>query len=103
MKRWKEDKIVIHADPMDGIHLDEYDFEVDLYVYSNRKVTIKKSDDVVKRVDRDNYTLSITSEMSEKMGHGRVLMDFIAFTPDADFPDGYRTTINEKICTTVTI
>lgn len=103
MRRGKEDKIIVKVEPMDGVHMSEYDFEIDLYVYSNRVVTLKKSDPSVIKVDDDNYKVTITSEMTSKLGRGKVLMDFIGFIPDADFPDGYRTTIKEGICTGVTI
>lgn len=39
MRRVKEDKLIVTVEPMDGVHMSEYDFEIDLYVYSNRVIT----------------------------------------------------------------
>ena len=37
-----EYKVNVHAEPIDGLSMDKYDFECQFYIYSNRVVTIKK-------------------------------------------------------------
>lgn len=99
----KEFKINVHVEPLDGYHMSDYDFEVELYVYSNKSVTLSKNDGLVVKVDEDNYKVCITSEATAKLGRGAVLMNFTAYIPDVDFPDGFRTERVEGICTSVTI
>lgn len=94
-----EHKINIHADPIDGYSMNDYDFECQFYVYSNRKVTIKKSEmiqvetDGVK--DPNNFIATLDSEKVKAIGKGTLRMRFIAHVPDADFPDGTRTEVDE--------
>ena len=100
----REDKILAHMDPIDGLHLSDCDFFVDLYVNTNKAVRLYKDDtEKVKRVDDDNYKICITADESVKIGRGKVLMDFVCFIPDADFPDGYRTDVTTGLCTGVTL
>ena len=35
-----EFKMNVHLEPMDGLHMSDYDFECAFYVYTNRKVVI---------------------------------------------------------------
>lgn len=95
-----EFKINVHAEPIDGLHMSGYDFEVALFVYTNRKVVFPKA--TMKKVDDDNYLVIVDSVNALKLGRGAVNMEFTAHIPDADFNDGLRT---EKsiVCTGVTI
>lgn len=92
-------KINVHAEPIDGMHMSEYDFECVLYVYTNRKVVIPKSK--MKKVDDDNYLMMVEQVDAIKIGKGRVNAEITAHIPDSDFSDGLRT---EKLilCTDVT-
>lgn len=90
----------IHLDPIDGMHMSDYDLECAFYVYANRKVIIQKSQ--MKKVDDDNYIAVINSVDAMRIGRGRIHVEITAHIPDGDFDDGLRT---EKLvlCTDVTI
>ena len=94
-----EYKINVHAEPIDGLSMDKYDFECQFYVYSNKVVTIKKEDmkqnEVDNKPDPDNYIAILDSEKVKALGRGSVKMRFIAHIPDSDFPDGARTEVAE--------
>lgn len=90
-------KINVHVEPIDGLHMDDYDFTCRFSVYTNRVVQVEKKDMI--RVDQDNYVACIDSR---KIGSGGVKMRFTAFIPDVDFPDGLRTEV-ETIYTGITI
>ena len=94
-------KINVHAEPMSGLHLSDYDFECLFYVHPNRVVSIPKAD--MTQVDEDNYTVLITTEMGRKLGIGYVKMQVVAYIPDGDFPDGLRTEVSDEVCTDAVI
>jgi hypothetical protein len=95
-----EFKINVHVEPIDDMHMSNYDFECAFYVFTNKKVIINKSD--MRMVDKDNYIAIIESMDAMKLGRGRVNLEFTGYIPDSDFPDGLRT---EKaiVCTDVVI
>ena len=92
----RELKINVHAEPLSGLHLSDYDFECLFYVHPNRVVSIPKAD--MTQVDEDNYTALITTEIGRKLGIGHIKMQMVAQIPDGDFPDGLRTEVSEEIC-----
>ena len=94
-----EFKLNVHLEPLDGLHMSDYDFEVALYVYTNRKVVFQKSK--LKKVDDDNYLLMVETAAALRLGRGRINAEITAYIPDNDFSDGLRT---EKLvlCTDVT-
>ena len=94
-----EFKLNVHLDSLDGLHMSDYDFEVALYVYTNRKVVFQKSK--LKKVDDDNYLLMVETADALRIGRGRINAEITAYIPDSDFSDGLRT---EKLvlCTDVT-
>lgn len=92
-----EFKINVHVEPIDGLHMSDYDFTCRFYIYTNRNVEISKSEMI--RVDDDNYIACIDSN---KLGVGTIMMRIIVQIPDADFPDGLRTEI-ETISTGLVI
>lgn len=94
-----EFKLNVHLEPLDGLHMSDYDFEVALYVYTNRKVVFQKSK--LKKVDDDNYLLMVETADALRIGRGRINAEITAYIPDSDFSDGFRT---EKLvlCTDVT-
>lgn len=92
-----EFKINVHVEPIDGLHMSDYDFTCRFYIYTNRNVEISKSEMI--RVDDDNYIACIDSS---KLGVGTIMMRITAQIPDADFPDGLRTEI-ETISTGLVI
>ena len=94
-----EFKLNVHLEPLGGLHMSDYDFEVALYVYTNRKVVFQKSK--LKKVDDDNYLLMVETADALRIGRGRINAEITAYIPDNDFSDGLRT---EKLvlCTDVT-
>ena len=92
-----EFKINVHVEPIDGLHMDDYDFSCRFYVYTNRVVRIEKKDMI--QVDQDNYIACVDSS---KLGIGAVMMRITAFIPDVDFPDRLRTEV-ETVSTGITI
>ena len=78
-------KINVHVDPIDGMHMSDYDFECVFFVYKNRPLVIKKNE--MTKVDEDNY---IANVVSAKVGTGNLMMKFIADIPDSDMNDGLR-------------
>ena len=94
-----EHKINIHADPIDGYSMSDYEFECKFFIYSNRTVTINKSEMIQNKIggvpDKDNYIAILDTEKVVALGKGALKMRFIAHVPDADFPDGTRTEVNE--------
>lgn len=99
MNEVSEYKVNVHAEPIDGLSMDGYDFECQFYIYSNRVVTIKKADmkqnEVNGQPDPDNYIAILDSEKVKALGRGSVKMRFIARIPDTDFPDRTRTEVAE--------
>ena len=95
-----EFKINVHVEPIDGMHMSDYDFEAALFVFTNRKVVFQKSS--MKKVDDDNYIVIVDSVNALKLGRGAVNMEFTAYIPDGDFNDGLRTE-KSVVCTGVTI
>lgn len=78
-------KINVHVEPIDGMHMSEYDFECVFYVYKNRPLVVNKNE--MTKVDDDNYIAKVDSA---KVGVGNLLMKFVAEIPDSDMNDGLR-------------
>lgn len=101
-----EHKIVIHADPIDGYSLSDYDFECKFFVVSNKMITIKKNEMTQNEVDgvpdKDNFIVTLDTEKVLALGKGVLKIRLVAHIPDADFPDGTRTEVDE-ITTTIVL
>lgn len=95
-----EFKFNVHIEPIDGLHMSEYDFECAFYVYTNRKVVLTKKEMI--QVDDDNYIAVINNADANRIGKGHINMEVTAHIPDSDFMDELRT---EKaiVCTGVTV
>lgn len=93
-------KINVHVEPIDGLHMSDYDFECAFYIYRNKRVVIKKSE--MKQVDEDNYIAMIDSEKAAILGRGRLNMEITAYIPDGDFADNRRTE-KADVCTELVI
>jgi hypothetical protein len=99
-----EFKYGIKMTPIDGIHLEDCDFEVTTYVYSNRQVTYKKGDAKhVQRIDEDSYKIIVYAEDAMKIGRGYVMAKITIHIPDNDYEDGFRTEVYNNLCTGETI
>lgn len=99
-----EFKFGIRVTPIDEMHFDTFDFEVTAYVFENKSVTFKKSDRVhIQKIDQDSYKVVVDAENAMKIGRGRVMAKVEVYIPDADFEDGFRTEVYDKLWTGVTI
>lgn len=90
-------KINVHLDRLDGYRMSEIDFFCEFYVYTNRKVVVKKEEMI--KEDDDNYVACVDSA---KLGVGKVMCRATAYIPDADFDDGIRKEV-ESADTNITI
>lgn len=87
-----------------NIHLDDCDFEVETYVYTNRSVTFKKGDEKhIQRMDADRYMVVVDKENALKIGRGVIMAKLTVHIPDGDFEDGFRTEVYDKLCAGWTI
>lgn len=84
-----ETKLNVHLDQIDGFHMEEYDFECEVFVFTNKVVKKRKED--LKRDDADNYVITLNDEDMAIIGRGRMNVLVTAYIPDADFVDGFRT------------
>jgi hypothetical protein len=99
-----EFKYGVRMTPIDNIHLEDCDFEVTSYVYTNKAVTYRKGDvKHIKRINEDSYKIIVDSEDSVKIGRGKVLAKISISIPDSDLEDGFRTEIYDEIWTGKTI
>lgn len=104
MSAISEYKYSIGFPPIDGIHLEDCDFEVKTYVYANKFVTFKKGDEThIKKIDADHYKVIVDKENSLKIGRGKVLAELTVHIPDGDFQDGYRTEVVRDMYTGWTV
>lgn len=85
-----EIKINIHAEPIDGISMYDYDFFCEFYSHPDRKTRLLKSEMIY--VDNDNYIARIDSSI---IGCGNLRVRMTAFIPDTNFNDSLRTEIAE--------
>ena len=89
---------------MDGIHLEDCEFEITAYVYTNKAVTYRKGDAKnLQQIDEDSYKVIVYSDDSVKIGKGKVLARLVIHIPDMDYEDGFRTEIYDGLWTGITI
>lgn len=93
-------KLNIHIEPLDGLHMSDYDFICTFYVYKNKSITIQKKQ--MKMVDSDNYIVPLTGDMIRQIGKGHLRLMVKALIPDSDFDGDFRTEIVE-LCTNIAI
>lgn len=83
--------VAVNAEPLSGMMMDEYDFEVEIWSSTRmRSVKFKKS-----QLTRDSENSYIASLNSADIGLGPVRVRMIAQIPDGNFGDGLRTDIDE--------
>ncbi len=68
---------IVSVEPIDGLTMDDYDFECEFYCYTNRKVKFTKLQ--MQRVDENHYEITIDST---KLGCGVVKCDITLMLPD---------------------
>lgn len=90
-------KLNIHIEPIDGLSMDNYDFNVDVYVSQRKVVSTPKQDCV--RIDQNNYIVRVDTNV---IGVGDITVKVVAQIPDGDFDDGIRTEV-AQIQTGITV
>lgn len=85
-------KLNINIDPMGGVTMDEYEFEIELScgAFKSRGIVVNKSQ--TKRIDSDNYIVCFDTN---DVGTGKLRCRVTAYIPDEDFKDGKRTEVVE--------
>lgn len=80
-------KLNVHMEPMDNFHMEDVEWEAEVYVEGSygRRIKVKKEDAVM--VDRDNYIIVVDSGIG---GSGEYVLDLTAYIPDSDCPNGIR-------------
>lgn len=91
-----EHKIVVGIKPIGGVRLSDCDFTVNLYVYTNRRISIPKS----KCIEQDDGSYFVTFNTKD-LGRGNVMMSLNIHIPDADFEDGFKEVNTKPVCTGV--
>lgn len=85
-----EIKISVSIDPIDNMHMADYDFEVALYVSGGQQV--KKTKQECIKVDNDTYIVTLNTNALGKTG--KLLLKVTANIPDNDFEDKLRTEVS---------
>lgn len=93
-----EEKFSVHVEPLDGIHVRNYDFSVKVYSNKQANVIIPK-EDVIFESD-DSFLITVDTSI---IGLGVITIEVIAHIPDADFDDNTRTEIARYITDTQVI
>lgn len=85
-------KLNINIEPIDGMTMDDYDFEVEVICGSFKKSSIVIKKERAKKIDSNNYVICFDTTDA---GSGRLKCRVKAYLPDGDFTDGKRTEITE--------
>lgn len=85
-----EIKLSVSIDPIDGKTMDNYDFEIELYVYGSNAV--KKTKDECIKVDANNYIVTLDTNALSRVG--KLILKVTAYIPDGDFDDNLRTEVS---------
>jgi hypothetical protein len=84
-----EAKLNINIEPIGSLTMDDYDFIIDVYCNSNGNILSFNKSDLI-RVDENNYIVKIDTT---KLDIGVIKVKIMAYIPDGDFSDGYRTEV----------
>ena len=88
-------KLKVGIEPMGGLHMSQYDFEIEAYCNKKSVATSSKKGDVLTNLvaidgDEDNYIALIDTSVT---GAGNLKCRIVAYIPDTDFSDGLRTEV----------
>ncbi len=81
-------KLSIEIEPISGLTMDDYDFNVEVFCSTKKVITFLKSEAV--RVDSWNYIVLADTSV---LGAGDVKCKVTAYIPDGDFKDHLRTEV----------
>lgn len=73
-------KLNIHIDPLDDLHMSDYEFECAFFVFKKKSVIVKKED--MFQLDDDNYFALVDTT---DLGTGNLHITITAYIPDEDF------------------
>lgn len=85
-----EIKLPVSIDPIDGITMDSYDFEIELYVTGSN--VVKKNKNECIRIDSNSYVVTLDTNALDKVG--KLILKVTAYIPDGDFDDNIRTEVS---------
>lgn len=80
-----EVKVNVHVEPIDGLHMADYDFTCRFYTYANKFVDLAK--DELIQTDADNYVAVIDTAL---LSQGTLRLKLTAQLPDVDCADDFR-------------
>jgi hypothetical protein len=89
-------KLRVGIEPMGGLHMSQYDFDIEAYCNKKSVVTASKKGDVLTNLvaidgDEDSYIALIDTSVT---GVGKLKCRVVAYIPDTDFiDDGVRTEV----------
>lgn len=87
-------KLKVGIEPMGGLHMSQYDFEIEAYCNKKSVATASKKGNVLTNLveyDADSYIALIDTAIT---GVGKLKCRVIAYIPDTDFiDDGVRTEV----------
>lgn len=83
-------KLNIHIDPIESLHMEDYDFECKFFIFPKKSITIKKTGMV--KLDSDNYLVLVDTAT---LGIGKLHITLTAYIPDYDFEGSTR---KEMVC-----
>lgn len=82
-------KLNVNMEAIDGFHLSDIDFEIEVFTSSRYKVQKIPKPEAIK-VDDDNYIIRVDTNIC---GSGDYYMTLTAYIPDTDFEEGVRTEV----------
>lgn len=86
-------KLNIHIEPIDGLSMEGYDFEVEVYCNPKKVAPASKKGTLLTNLvyrDADNYIALIDTNI---IGVGKMMCRVTAYIKDNDFADNLRTEV----------
>lgn len=84
-------KIKITVDEISGYSLSEYDWEVEFWINSTKRLTKRKDSCIY--ISDDSYAVCLNTE---EVGAGLLKLCIIGYITDKDFPSGERRVIGQN-------
>lgn len=81
-------KLNVHIAPIDGITINDYDYQTTVYCNPRKSIVIPKEETI--NVDEENYIIRVDTT---SLGAGDLYCKVTAYIPDEDFNDGLRTEV----------
>lgn len=81
-------KLNISIEPVDGLTMDDYEFQIEAYCTPRKTIVVQKSEAI--KVDSTNYIILVDTSV---VGQGDLKLKVTAHIPDGDFNDQLRTEV----------